>query len=132
MQDIKLKSGNVLRVGLPPIIDSLNLVNIIAKCFSERGLELKLDRETDLDFKSLFENNKDACMKGLSDVIFNRSVLDCVLVCAERCVYEYNGVSQKITLSLFDKEEYRGDFYEIMVRIAIENIKPFFKSLLTK
>lgn len=132
MQDIKLKSGNILRVGLPPIRESLNLVNIIAKSFSERGLELKLDRDTELDFKSLFDKNKDVCLKGLSDVIFNQDVLDIVLSCAERCVYVYNGTSLKITLDMFDKEEYRGDFYEIMIRIAISNIKPFFKSLLTE
>jgi hypothetical protein len=132
MQDIKLKSGNILRVGLPPIRDSLNLVNTIAKSFSDRGLELKLDRDTELDFKSIFDNNKDACIKGLSDVIFNQSVLEAVLSCAERCIYVYKGTSLKITLDLFDKEDYRGDFYEIMIKIAISNIRPFFSVLLTE
>lgn len=132
MEDITLKSGNILKIGLPPIKKSLDLVNVVAHCFSERGLNIKLDRDTELSFKGLFEKNRDACVKGLSDVIFNPQVTHCVLECAERCIYVYNGVSQKITLDLFDKEEYRADFYEVMIKIAIANIKPFLANLLTE
>lgn len=132
MEELTLKSGNVLKVGLPPIKDSLELVNIIAYIFSKRGLDIKLDRDTDLNLMTLFEKNSEACIKGLSDVIFNSQVLTCVLKCAEKCIYVNNGVSQKITLELFDKEEYRGDFYEVMIKIATANVKPFLANLLTK
>lgn len=131
MKDIQLKSGNILRFGLPPIIDSIRLVNAVARSFSQRGLEIKLDRNTELSFSSLFEKNSEAFIQGLTDIVFDEFVMELVFKCAERCVYVVNGSSQKINLDTFDSESARGDFYEVMVKIAIENIKPFFGKLLT-
>lgn len=131
MKDIQLKSGNKLRFGLPPIIDSIRLVNAVARSFSQRGLEIKLDRNTDINFATLFEKNSEAFIQGLTDIVFDEFIMELVLKCAERCVYVINGVSQKITLETFESESARGDFYEVMVKIAIENIKPFFGKLLT-
>ncbi|MEE0061548.1 MAG: hypothetical protein UE295_12030 [Acutalibacteraceae bacterium] len=131
MQDIQLKSGNVLKFGLPPIIDSIRLTNTVAKVFSNRGLEIKLDRDSELSFSALFDKNPDAFIKGLADIIFEEYIMELVLKCAEKCLYVCNGVSQKITLDTFDNEKNRADFYEVMIKIAIENIRPFFGNLLT-
>lgn len=131
MKDITLKSGNKLRLGVASFIDSIKLVNVVARAFSQRGLNFKIDRETELSFQGLFSKNPDAFIKGLMDVVFEEFVMDLVFKCAEKCVYIQNGVSMKITQETFEDETARNDFYEIMYHIAYENIKPFFKNLLT-
>jgi len=131
MQDITLKSGNVLKFSVASFIDSIRLTNIIAKAFSQRGLNIKLDRDTELSFQGLFEKNPDAFIKGLMDVIFEEFVMDVVFKCAEKCIYVKKGVSMKVTAETFEDEEARKDFYEVMLKIAQENIKPFFGNLLT-
>lgn len=131
MQEITLKSGNILKFSMASFIDSIRLTNIVARAFSQRGLDVKLDRETELSFQGLFEKNPDAFIKGLMDVVFEEFVMDVVFKCAEKCVYVKKGVSMKVTQETFEDEEARKDFYEIMLKIAQENIKPFFGNLLT-
>lgn len=131
MKDIQLKSGNILRFGNAPFIDSIRLVNVVARAFSQRGLEVKIDRDTEISFSGLFGKNPDAFVKGLVDVVFEEFVMNLVLKCAEKCLYVVNGVTQKITLDTFENESAREDFFEIMITIAKENIDPFFKNLLT-
>lgn len=131
MKDIQLKSGNILKFGYASVIDSLRLTNIVAKAFSQRGLGVKLDRDTEISFTGLFGKNPEAFIQGAADVIFEEFVMNNVLKCAEKCLYVVNGASQKITLATFEDEKAREDFYEIMIKIAMENIKPFFANLLT-
>lgn len=131
MKEITLKSGNVLKLSAAPFIDSIRLTNVVAKAFSQRGLDIKLDRETEISFSGLFSKNPDAFVKGLMDIIFEEFVMNLVFKCAERCVYIKKGVSQKITPDAFENEEARNDFYEVMYNIAYENVKPFFGNLLT-
>jgi len=132
MKDIELKSGNILKFGLPHIEKSLRLANIVARTFSEHGLNIKLSRDTEVNIGKLFFDNQEACLKGLSDIIFNEDVSKVVLDCAEKCLYVAENKQMKITLDTFDMEAYRGDYYEVMIKIAWENIKPFFGNLLTK
>ena len=47
--------------------------------------------------------------------------------CLARCTY--NG--ERITKSVFEKEEARADFYEIMMACILKNIRPFIKSLIS-
>jgi hypothetical protein len=132
MQDITLKSGNVLSVGLPEILKSIRLFNAVVKAFTQRGVDVKLSRETELNFAKLFFDNQDACIKGLSDIITSESVMNIILECGEKCLITINGRKNKINLSTFDNEDARGDFYEVLFQIAVANIKPFFQNLLTK
>jgi len=131
MEEITLKSGNVLKVNVAPFIDAIRLTNIVAKAFSQRGLDFKIDRDTELKFETLFNKNPDAFVKGLADIVFEEFVMNVVFKCAERCIYVKNGVSLKINQDTFEDEEAREDFYEIMYKIAYANIKPFFANLLT-
>lgn len=132
MKDIELKSGNILKFGLPHIEKSLRLANIVARTFSEHGLDIKLSRDTEVSIEKLFFGNQEAFLKGLTDIVFNEQVGKVVLDCAEKCLYVAENKQMKITLDTFDAEAYRGDYYEVMVKIAWENIKPFFGNLLTK
>lgn len=131
MQEITLKSGNVLKFSHAPFIDAIRLTNIVAKAFSQRGLDVKIDRDTEISFEGLFNKNPDAFVRGLCDVVFEEYVMTLVFKCAERCLYIKDGVSQKITMDTFEDDEARNDFYEIMYKIAYENVKPFFANLLT-
>ena len=131
MEEITLKSGNVLKVNVAPFIDAIRLTNIVAKAFSQRGLDFKIDRDTELKFETLFNKNPDAFVKGLADIVFEEFVMNVVFKCAERCIYVKRGVSLKINPDTFEDEEAREDFYEIMYKIAYANIKPFFANLLT-
>ena len=132
MKEIQLKSGNILKFGLPSIEKSLKLTNIIAKTFSEHGLNIKLNRDTEINIGKMFFDNQEACLKGLADVVFNEDVAKIVMECAANCLYVAENKQMKITLDTFDIEAYRADYYEIMLKIAWENIKPFFGNLLTK
>lgn len=131
MEDIQLKSGNILRFGVAPFIDSIRLTNLVARAFSQRGLNIKIDRETEISFYGLFGKNPDAFIQGLTDIIFEEFIMNLVFKCAEKCVYVVNGISMKITPDAFEDEKCREDFYEIMIKIAYGNIKPFFSNLLT-
>ena len=131
MQEITLKSGNVLKLSPAPFIDAIRLTNIVAKAFSQRGLDFKIDRDTEVDFWVLFNKNPDAFIKGFADIVFEEFVMNLVFKCAERCVYVKNGVSVKITQDTFESEDAREDFYEVMYNIAMCNIKPFFVNLLS-
>lgn len=131
MEDIKLLSGNTVRIGLPDIKQSLKLVNAVGKAFSNRGLDIKIDRNTDLSFGELFKKHPDALTKGLSDMVFDESIADIIMECAEKCLYVANGKTQKVTYETFNDIEARKDYFDVLFRIALANIKPFFAVLLT-
>lgn len=131
MERITLKSGSKLNITLAPVYNSIKLLQEVIKAFKNNGISLKIDRETEIDFMKLFEDNSDMFLGGLAEVVSSEKVLECVLACSEKCLYEKNGVKHKINLGLFDDEEIRKDFIEVIFKISIENLKPFFPNRLT-
>ena len=73
----------------------------------------------------------------IAEVLFtvenSNEVEKALFECLKSCYLDDNGVKIKITPPLFDeKPELREDYYEIVVKCAEENLRPFFKSLVTE
>ena len=127
-----LSSGNYLTVNLAPVTEAFHLLQIIIYEFAKQGLDLKIDRKTEINFMEIFENNTKACLAGLAGIITSPNLLPTLQQMATRCIYEVNGVRQKIDNSTFEDENARSDFFEVYFKIAVRNIKPFFPKALSK
>lgn len=127
-----LKSGNSITISLSSITQSFKLFQLVVLEFKKNGLNLKLDRESELNFLDIFEKNIDSCINGLANIITSENILNLLMEMGNKCIYESVGVKQKVSLDLFEKEEYRVDFFEVLYKIAIRNLKPFFPKALSK
>lgn len=128
----RLQSGNTLSITLAPIKDSYRLFQVVVMEFKKNGIDLKLDRDSDIDFLKIFENNVSACLGGLANIITSDAVLEVIMEMGQRCVYTANGVNQKVSMEVFEEESNRKDFFEVLMKIALRNLKPFFQSPLSK
>ena len=128
----KLQSGNTLSITLAPIKDSYKLFQAVVYEFKKNGIDLKLDRDSEINFLKIFEDNVSACLSGLANIITSDMVLDVIMEMGQRCIYTANGVSQKVTMDVFEEEANRRDFFEVIMKIALRNLKPFFQSPLSK
>lgn len=126
MEKEVLKSGNYLHLNLAPISLSIRLFQIVVQEFKKNGIDVKLDLDSEISFKDIFINNASGCLNGLADMVTSDRVLDCLLECSEKCLYESRGTKQKISLDLFEKEANRADMFEVFFKIAQRNLKPFF------
>lgn len=127
----KLKSGNSLSITLAPIRDSYKLFQVVVMEFKKNGIDLKLDRDSDIDFLKIFENNVSACLNGIANIITSDAVLEVVMEMAQRCTYYDGNTARKVNMDLFEEEKYRGDFFEVIMKIALRNLKPFFQNPLS-
>ena len=122
-----LKSGNMVYLNLAPVSSSFRLFQAVVQEFKKNGISLKIDLETEISIKDIFIENAEECISGLADIVTSDRVLICILDCASKCLYESGGTKQKITMDLFENESCRGDFFEVMYKIAVRNLKPFFR-----
>jgi hypothetical protein len=126
------KSGNYLYVDLAPISSSWRLFQEVVKEFKKNGISLKVDMETELNLKDLILSNMNGCLGGLMDIVTSDNVLSCIVECGSKCLYEVGGVKNNISLDCFEKESARADFFEVMYKIAIRNLRPFFPQVPTE
>lgn len=131
MEKEALKSGSFVHLSLAPVGQSFKLFQAVVQEFKKNGVELKIDMDTELSFKDIFLKNTTGFINGFADIVTSDKVLECILICAEKCLYEKNGTKQKITMDLFEKEDARGDMFEVLFKIAQRNLKPFFPQALT-
>lgn len=127
-----LKSGKALYIDLAPMSSSWKLFQAVVVAFKKNGINLKVDLETEINFRDIFLANAGECLNGLMDILVSDIVIERILDCGAKCLYEANGVKHKITLDTFEKEDSRADFFEVMYKIAIRNLKPFFPQLPTE
>lgn len=127
-----LKSGKALYIDLAPITSSWKLFQAVVMAFKKNGINLKVDLDTEINFRDIFLKNAGECLNGLMDIVVSDTVIETVLDCGAKCLYEAGGVKHKITLDTFEKEDFRADFFEVMYKIAIRNLRPFFPQLPTE
>ena len=128
----KLSSGAFVDVTIAPITLSYQLLQAVTKEFAKAQFDISMENTESLSFGNLIKNNMSNVIKGFSNVIASDEILKILMACAESSIYEKNGIKQKVSLSVFEEEENRADFFEVMKCIAIRNLKPFFHNLLTK
>lgn len=128
MEFVTQNAQKTIEIKAASFQDAINLKKAAAKCLFDAGV-IK-----NLDFKGL---NIAAAIDKFAEILFSielsnefeKALFDCLRV----CYIEENGVKNKITREMFDeKPELREDYYEIVAKCAEENLRPFFKSLVTE
>lgn len=94
------------------------------------ALDSKIFKEVDLtgkaDVMSVLSGIIDAVMGLDASEEFEQALMPCL----NRCIYDDK---YSINLQLFDdKPEIREDYYEIVSKCCEENLRPFFKSLVSE
>lgn len=116
MLKFQLKSGKKLEIDIAPIDLALNLYRqILIEC-KGAGLDLTIAQEDTI--LSVLTKNKEAVLNVLS----SENVLEAVKDCCQKVVYD----KQRFSMDLFNKIENRKDFFDTMLIVAMENIRPFF------
>lgn len=92
-----------------------------ATTFDEKNILNSL-KQKDMHFESLINGIKNAFI----ELDTSSEIYTVLWKCLSRCTY--NG--ERITKSIFEQEEAREDFYEIMIACILKNIRPFIKSLI--
>lgn len=126
--DYKTESGADLTINIAPFRDVMNLKNAIQKTI--KGEELS--ELGNLDIESLKKGNSQGIFSGIVNAIMavdsSDEVYKATFKCLERCTYN----DEKITERLFDKEETRADYYEIVFFCIRDNLEPFFRNVLSR
>lgn len=116
MLKFQLKSGKKLEIDIAPIDLCVNLYRqILIEC---KGAGLDLTIATEDTILTVLMKNKEAVLNVLS----SENVLESVKDCCQKVVYD----KQRFSMDLFEKVENRKDFFDVMLIVAMENIRPFF------
>lgn len=126
----QLSSGATIDISVADIRTGYALFCDVVRAFKQYGLDLSVPEKW--SFQEIIRTNTKQVINGFLDVVTSQEVLDQLLVCGERAVYTKKGVSQKVTMEVFEKEENREDFFEVLYKIAMENLRPFLPKALTK
>lgn len=112
----QLKSGKKLEIDIAPVELGLELYrSILIEC---RNADLDISIATEDTLMTILMKNKEAILKILS----SKLVYDATLDCCSRVIYN----KQKFNMELFEKVENRKDLFDILMIVAMENIRPFF------
>ena len=130
-----LESGASLDVSIADVRTGFRLFSKVVSEFKKNGIDIEVyfDSKKGFDINKMMDDrgNRNFIIRGLLDVVTSESILDLLLDCAKSAIYEKNGVQQKVSLAVFEDEEARGDFFDVMKLILMTNIKPFFPKALT-
>ena len=122
------QNGNVnVEITAAPTKSAIRLKKEVMRHLKNKGIfdgfndgtimDLKLDKIVDLLVD--IENSDE----------FEKAVFECLKV----CVYDKGGKNIRITEQLFDDiPSIREDYYEIISKCCEENLRPFFKSLVSE
>lgn len=107
--------------------DASNLRKAVMKSIIESDFAKSLDKNAleTLNLTSILDVGLKLIFNADTSENFEKAIFECLKV----CLYE----NKKITLQLFDDiTEAREDYYEIVSKCCEENLRPFFKSLVTE
>lgn len=116
MKEVKLPSGAVLKITLSPFKNAKALYQAILK--EARGLDVGSKTEIATLYKELF------CI-GFS----SEEIEKALWVCLDRCTYNNGKGDLRITEDTFEEVSARGDYMNVCMEVAKENVFPFVKSL---
>lgn len=108
-----------------------NLRKAVMKSIIESDFTKGLDKAAleSLNFTSLLDIGLKLIFNADSSNSFEKALFECL----KDCYIDEDGIKNKITALLFDeKPELREDYYEIVSKCCEENLRPFFKSLVSE
>ncbi|MBO7733123.1 MAG: hypothetical protein J6S67_11235 [Methanobrevibacter sp.] len=126
-----LESGATLEISVANVKLGWDLTVAVLRAFKSNGVDIELNLKK-LSMKDIIEKNADKFIAGLIDVVCSDDVMNKILACGNTAIYTRNNVSQKVSMEIFEDEEARSDMIDVLYRIAIRNIKPFFPKALLK
>lgn len=115
-------------INIASFQNASNLRKAVMKSIIESNFAKGLDKGAldSLNFSSLLDIGLKLILNADTSDTFEKTVFDCLKV----CIYDGN---HKITSQLFDDiPEAREDYYEIVSKCCEENLRPFFKSLVSE
>lgn len=125
--------GAKVIINPAPYKNAVALKNVILKEIIKNPLGLKLKEtaetktvlEKELDISDLLDYLKNTVIGIEISEEFNNAIFECL----GKCTYDM----KRITPDLFDDlPEAREDYYEILFKCVEENLRPFFKSLVSR
>lgn len=108
--------------------DASNLRKAVMKSIVESNFGANIDKKAleNLEFSTMIDVVLKLIINADTSSTFEKSVFDCL----KTCIYDD---TYKITAQLFDDVvEAREDYYEIVSKCCEENLRPFFKSLVSE
>lgn len=114
MKEFQSTSGADVVINIASLRDVMELKNAITREVAKSGLKLELGA----DLSSL--------ISAFMFVDSSPAVYSALLTCLIKCTYN----KEKITESTFEAESARGDYYEVVLACAEENLRPFFRGWL--
>lgn len=120
MKEITLKSGAVLKVGLPPFQDSKNFFQAVVR-----------------NMKSVEIDNKIDTLEAFVGALLGSQLADqeierCLWLCMKQATYNSKkpgSADIKIDPVMFEPIEARMDFIEVCLEVSKENLAPFMNGL---
>jgi hypothetical protein len=103
-------------INTAPLRDVFELKNAIAREIASTGM--KIDFGSDLA----------SLISAFLLVDSSPKVYAALLTCLSRCTYNGDAIKETV----FEDEAARGDYYEVVMACAEENLRPFFKGLASR
>ena len=131
MLKFQLKSGKTAELNLASIDTALALYRAVL--YSCMGDKIKLDKliasmktyysneVTDISMLDIIAENKEAILS----IISSENVLEAIKACCDKVLYD----KRKFSMEIFEDERARGDFFGLMLLVAVENLRPFFREM---
>lgn len=115
----QLKSGKLLEIDLVPVPLALELYRTVMNECARCKFDLKIEENTSL--LELVGKNSEALLR----VLGSEEVMEVVQRCCNKVLYG----KKRFSMDLFEDIDARGDFFGIMIIVALENLLPFFPHL---
>lgn len=113
MKEITLPSGAILKIGLAPFADSIELFQVLG----EEMKKVEIHFTTEIDHE---------LMKNLlCTAIASKPLEAAVWKCLAKCLY--GGI--RLTKDTFETEEARQDYFAVFYEVVVANVIPFTKNL---
>lgn len=116
MLKFQLKSGRIVEMNLAPVETALELYRtVIQEC---QYCQLDLSIKEGMTMLELLGKNSAPLLR----VMGSENVMEAIKNCCAKVIYN----KQKFSMDLFEDEKSRGDYFGVMLLVALENLTPFF------
>lgn len=116
MLKYQLKSGKTVELNLAPVETALALYRAVVGECQRCKLDLTITEE--MTMLDLLMKNSEILLR----VMGSEYVMEAIKACCDKVLYD----KQRFSMELFEDEKARGDFFGVMVLVALENLIPFF------
>lgn len=116
MLKFQLKSGRIVEMNLASVETALALYRAVMQECQQAKIDLTI--KEGMTLLELLGKNSEPLLR----VMGSEDVMDAVKNCCTKVIYN----KQKFSMDLFEDEKARGDYFGVMVLVALENLTPFF------